>query len=295
MAVRYYELARTFLGLVPDEVILNKTRIAFIGAGNMASSLIGGLLAKGISTQHIAASDPYPGTREAVARQYGIHVTDNNAAIVETADVVVLAVKPQVMKSVALDLASVVQKRKPLVISIAAGINIHSLQNWLGQQTAIVRCMPNTPALVQLGATGLYANALVTAEQKNLAKSILDAVGISLWLQTESELDAVTALSGSGPAYYFLLMEAMIAAGIQMGLSAETAQQLTLQTALGAATMATNSSDSPAELRRKVTSPKGTTEQAILSFQKNHFEKMVEQALSAARDRSIELSRELDH
>lgn len=274
-----------------DNVAWNNTRIAFIGAGNMANSLVGGLLAKGLPAAQISASDPYAPSREALARSYGVAVTDNNAEIIGDADVVILAVKPQVMKAVAQEMASVVQRQRPLVISIAAGIGINSLQNWLGPQTAIVRCMPNTPALVQQGATGLFANACVSAEQKVLAKTILDAVGLSLWLDKEQQLDAVTALSGSGPAYYFLLMEAMIATGIRQGLDADTARQLTLQTALGAATMAASSADSPAELRRKVTSPKGTTEQAILAFQSRNFEKIVDEALDAARQRSVELSK----
>lgn len=259
----------------------------------MANSLMGGLLAKGFLPNNIFASDPYEATRKNITTQYGVYTTDNNHDIIQKANVVVLAVKPQVMKAVTQEISVVVQKQHPLVISIAAGISIESLQHWLGAKTSIVRCMPNTPALVQLGATGMFANAYVSESQKTQAKNILDAVGISLWLKEEKELDAVTALSGSGPAYYFLLMEAMIKAGIAQGLDPETAKQLTLQTALGAATMAAKSEDAPAELRRKVTSPNGTTEQAILSFQKNHFEELVQQALDAAQKRSVELSREL--
>lgn len=239
------------------------------------------------------ASDPSTDALRKLEQSFGIGVSTDNAEAVSNADVIVLAVKPQVMKPVTQAIADAVTARAALVISIAAGISLDSLQRWLGQGTAIVRCMPNTPALVQLGATGMYANAKVTAEQKKQATQILDAVGISLWLQNEAELDAVTALSGSGPAYYFLLMEAMITAGIKMGLSAETARELTLQTALGAATMARSSPDSPAELRRKVTSPNGTTEQAILSFHRDHFEAMVDRALEAARQRSVSLSQEL--
>jgi pyrroline-5-carboxylate reductase len=273
---------------------VNNTQIAFIGAGNMANSLIGGLLAKGFSPGNIFASDPYEATRKNIAEKYGIDTANNNSEAVQKAEVIVLAVKPQAMKAATQDIASVVQVRKPLIISIAAGISIGNLQQWLGDQTAIVRCMPNTPALVQLGATGMFANHYVTDQQKHLAKTILDAVGISLWLKDENELDAVTALSGSGPAYYFLLMEAMIKAGVLQGLDPETAKQLTLQTALGAATLAAKSEDAPAELRRKVTSPHGTTEQAILSFQKNGFEEIVQQALDAAQRRSRELATEPD-
>jgi len=284
------------LGLAPEsflEVILNNTHIAFIGAGNMANSLIGGLLAKNFSPNNILASDPYEATRKNIGAQYGVYTTDNNRDAVQKADVVILAVKPQAMKSAAQDIATVVQERNPLVISIAAGINIKSLQHWLGVKTSIVRCMPNTPALVKLGATGMFANNYVDDQQKHLAKSILDAVGISLWLKEEKELDIVTALSGSGPAYYFLMMEAMIKAGVAQGLDLETARRLTLQTALGAATMATKSEDAPAELRRKVTSPHGTTEQAVLSFQHSQFDVAVQKAMDAAARRSRELESEL--
>jgi len=272
---------------------LNNTKIAFIGAGNMANSLMGGLLAKGFLPKNILASDPYEATRKNIAAQYGVYITNNNCDAVRQAEVVVLAVKPQSMKAVTQEISAVVEKQNPLVISIAAGIGIKSLQHWLGEKTSIVRCMPNTPALVQLGATGMFANAYVSEPQKLLAKTILDAVGISLWLKEEKELDAVTALSGSGPAYYFLLMEAMIKAGVSQGLDPETAKQLTLQTALGAAALAAKSEDAPAELCRKVTSPNGTTEQAILSFQENHFEALVQRAMDAAQRRSRELAVEL--
>jgi len=272
---------------------MREVKIAFVGAGNMASSLIGGLIAKGFTAQNISASDPYEPSLKNVAVQYGVRTAADNNDAIAAADVVVLAVKPQVMKKVSENISAGVQKNKPLVISIAAGISLSSLQNWIGEKTAIVRCMPNTPALVQLGATGMFANKHVSEAQKQLAKNILDAVGISLWLKNEKELDAVTALSGSGPAYYFLLMEAMIKAGITQGLDAETAKKLTLQTALGAATMAMQSADEPAELRRKVTSPNGTTEQAIASFQKNNFEQIVKEALNAAEKRSVSLSEEL--
>ena len=201
---------------------LNSMRIAFIGAGNMANSLIGGLIAKGVKPTQISASEPYEATRNAVRAQYNIAISDNNRDAVANAEVVVLAVKPQVMKQVAQELAPALANKPVLVISIAAGISLDSLQRWLGATTAIVRCMPNTPALMQLGATGMFANAHVSQPQKMLAQQILDAVGISLWLNSEKELDAVTAVSGSGPAYYFLLMEAMINAGIAQGLTPQT-------------------------------------------------------------------------
>ncbi len=267
--------------------------IAFIGAGNMASALIGGLIEQGFDPKNIWASDPHADHIAQLKQQWGINGTTDNTAAVEIADVVILAVKPQVMESVLTPIKASLKKSSPLLISVAAGIDLHSIATWSDDALPIIRCMPNTPALVQLGASGLFANSHVSAEQKTLAQSILEAVGIVVWVNKESELDAVTAVSGSGPAYYFLLMEAMIDAGKQMGLSEETATSLTLQTALGAATMAKNSADAPAELRRKVTSPNGTTEQAINTFINDGLPELVAKALKAASDRSESLSKEL--
>lgn len=266
--------------------------IAFIGAGNMARAIIGGLLENGFAPSAIWASEP-DAERLRDLTERGLNVTSDNSAAVAAVDIVVLAVKPQVMKSVATDLAAAVQSRRPLVVSIAAGISLEALERWLGGAVALVRCMPNTPSLVQTGASGLFANSRVSDEQRQQASAVLEAVGIALWVQSEAELDAVTAISGSGPAYYFLLMEAMTAAGVKLGLSEETARGLTLQTALGAARMACSSDVDPAELRRRVTSPNGTTERAINTFQAEGFEALVENALTACRDRSIELAGEL--
>jgi pyrroline-5-carboxylate reductase len=270
---------------------MSKTRIAFIGAGNMAASLIGGLRAKGLDAAQIRASDPGEETRARVSAEHGIEVFADNAQAVEGADVVVLAVKPQAMKAVCEALRPSL-KPNQLVVSIAAGITCASMNNWLGAQP-IVRCMPNTPALLRQGVSGLFATAEVTAEQRQQAQELLSAVGIALWLDEEQQLDAVTAVSGSGPAYFFLLIEAMTAAGVKLGLPADVAAQLTLQTALGAAHMAVSSDVDAAELRRRVTSPAGTTEAAIKSFQANGFEVLVEQALSAAAHRSAEMAEQL--
>jgi len=270
---------------------MSKTRIAFIGAGNMAASLIGGLRAKGLDATQIRASDPGAETRARVNAEHGIEVFADNAEAVQGADVVVLAVKPQAMKAVC---EAVRPSLKPnqLVVSIAAGITCASMNNWLGDQP-IVRCMPNTPALLRQGVSGLFATGQVTAEQREQAQELLSAVGIALWLNEEQQLDAVTAVSGSGPAYFFLLIEAMTAAGVKLGLPAEIAAQLTLQTALGAAHMAVASDVDAAELRRRVTSPAGTTEAAIKSFQAGGFEALVEQALGAAAHRSAEMAEQL--
>jgi pyrroline-5-carboxylate reductase len=270
---------------------MSKTRIAFIGAGNMAASLIGGLRAKGLDAAHIRASDPGEETRARVNAEHGIDVFADNAEAIQDADVVVLAVKPQAMKAVC---EAIRPSLKPnqLVVSIAAGITCASMNNWLGAQP-IVRCMPNTPALLRQGVSGLFATAQVNAEQRQQAQELLSAVGIALWLEQEQQLDAVTAVSGSGPAYFFLLIEAMTAAGVKLGLPADIAAQLTLQTALGAAHMAVASDVDAAELRRRVTSPAGTTEAAIKSFQAGGFEALVEKALGAAAHRSAEMAEQL--
>lgn len=272
------------------------TNIAFIGAGNMASAIMGGLIENGFAASSIYASDPSQEKLNELNTKFGINTNTNNQAIIEQADVVIVAVKPQVMELVLSPLQDALKAKQPLLISVAAGINLNSLMQWAGadnDKLAIVRCMPNTPALVGQGASGLLANSNVSAQQKELSETILNAVGISLWVEKESELDAVTAVSGSGPAYYFLFMEAMIEAGKKLGLSESTAKQLTLKTALGAATMASESSDSPAQLRKNVTSPNGTTEQALNSFVESGIEAIVEKALKAANDRSVSLSEEL--
>ncbi|MDO9331253.1 MAG: pyrroline-5-carboxylate reductase [Pseudomonas sp.] len=270
---------------------MSKTRIAFIGAGNMAASLIGGLRAKGLDAAQIRASDPGAETRTKVQAEHGVEVFADNADAIQDADVVVLAVKPQAMKAVC---EAIRPSLKPnqLVVSIAAGITCASMNNWLGAQP-IVRCMPNTPALLRQGVSGLFATDEVNAEQRQQAEELLSAVGIALWLNEEQQLDAVTAVSGSGPAYFFLLIEAMTAAGVKLGLPADIAAQLTVQTALGAAHMAVASDVDAAELRRRVTSPAGTTEAAIKSFQAGGFEALVEKALGAAAHRSAEMAEQL--
>ncbi|NHW98561.1 pyrroline-5-carboxylate reductase [Pseudomonas koreensis] len=270
---------------------MSNTRIAFIGAGNMAASLIGGLRAKGLQASHIRASDPGEETRQRVSAEHGIETFADNAQAIDGVDVIVLAVKPQAMKAVCEAIRPSL-KPQQLVVSIAAGITCASMTAWLGKQP-IVRCMPNTPALLRQGVSGLYATSEVTAEQRQQAEELLSAVGIALWLNEEQQLDAVTAVSGSGPAYFFLLIEAMTAAGVKLGLPKEIAEQLTLQTALGAAHMAVSSDVDAAELRRRVTSPNGTTEAAIKSFQADGFEALVEKALGAAAHRSAEMAEQL--
>lgn len=271
------------------------SNICFIGGGNMATSLIGGLIAKGHPADSIYVSDPNESQRSQLEQQFSINTCSNCKSAMEHSDIVVLAVKPQIMKTVAQDVKAALTdiSIKPLFVSIAAGINLSSLQAWLGEDQAIVRCMPNTPSLIQLGASGLFANEQTSIVQRNLAETVLKAAGIVQWVQSEEEIDAVTAVSGSGPAYYFLLMEAMIDAGVELGLSRETASELTIQTAIGAAHMAKESDIDVAELRKRVTSPGGTTEQAINTFEGANLRDIVKSALNAAHSRSGELAQEL--
>ena len=263
-------------------------RITFIGGGNMAASLIGGMRAQGVAADSIAVSDPNANQRDALQTQHGIRVFADNTAAVEGAEIIVLAVKPQMMEQICRDLAPALERR-PLIISIAAGITCANLQQWLGELPT-VRCMPNTPALLRQGISGLYASEEVSNEQRAQASRVLESVGAVVWLDNEQQINAVTAVSGSGPAYFFLMIEAMTAAGEQLGLSHEVAAQLTLQTALGAARMACESGVEAAELRRRVTSPNGTTAAAIAAFEEGDFRELVATALKAASDRSVELA-----
>lgn len=256
----------------------------------MASSLIGGMIANGYQASHIIACDILDGLLEQLRDRFSVRTSTDNLSTTNEADVILLAVKPQVMQTVCEPLAEADTAGK-LFISIAAGVLEADINRWLGGSKNIVRCMPNTPALLQLGATGLYANKRVSDEQKSVAQSILEAVGITVWVDEERQLDAVTAISGSGPAYFFYFIELLQAAGEKLGLSAETALKLARQTALGAAQMAQG--DDLVELRRRVTSKRGTTEQAILSFQKNNLEAIVDAATKAACDRAAELAIEL--
>ena len=265
--------------------------ICFIGAGNMASSLIGGLITNGTDASSITACDTNPDALQHMQQQYGINTSTDNLTACESADIVILAVKPQVMQVVCEALASLSAARDVLFISIAAGVPSLAIDQWLQGNRAIVRCMPNTPALLQLGATGLFANPKVSESQRQTASDILEAVGVSIWVDTEDQLDAVTAVSGSGPAYFFYFIELLQAAGVRLGLSDDDAATLARQTALGAASMSIG--QDVAQLRANVTSKKGTTEQAILSFQNNGLERLVNEATAAARDRAVELAAEM--
>lgn len=269
---------------------MNNTTLAFIGGGNMASSLVGGLIADGWDPASIRVADTSAQQLERLSQRFPVTTTTDNRAAIAQADVIVLAVKPQSMQAVAQQLADDINQQQALVISIAAGIRESTLRTWLGANTAIVRTMPNTPAMVQSGATALFANPAVNEEQRSIAESILRAVGVAIWVDDEALMDAVTALSGSGPAYFFLFMEALQKAGCELGLPARTAHLLTLQTAFGAAKMALESTEDAATLRRRVTSPGGTTERAISVLQDGGFEALVSEALQSAAARSRELA-----
>jgi pyrroline-5-carboxylate reductase len=280
--------------LIPDSPFPIPGHIAFIGGGNMARSLIGGMIRNGASTHSIFVSEPSAALRNALAHEFNVAVHAGNEDAALNADVLVLAVKPQVIKTVCTGLRAVAQSHKPLVISIAAGIRIDQLQLWLGDGIPIVRCMPNTPALIGAGATGLCANANVSATQRGFAKSILSAAGLTAWIDDEALMDTVTALSGSGPAYFFVLVEALEDAAVEQGLPRETARALAVQTCLGAGRMLTEDGAAPEELRRRVTSPEGTTAAALESFASNGFADVVARAVAAATARGRELSAQLD-
>ena len=263
--------------------------IGFIGAGNMASALIDGLLANGWQPEHIHASDTNTETLAALANK-GINTSTDNKTIISNSSTVILAVKPQVLADVLKPLHDTLCTNDCLLVSIAAGVAMDSLQHWSHPKQAIVRCMPNTPALVQTGASALFSNPHCSDLQKSAAENLLSAVGIVCWLEKEADMDAVTALSGSGPAYFFLLMEAMQEAAVSLGLDARTAELLCQQTALGAARLAQSSDVDVSELRRRVTSPGGTTEAALQQFASEDFNAMVGRALEKAADRSRELA-----
>ena len=270
----------------------NKTVIGFIGAGNMAYALIKGLLNNGFDANQINISDP--NEELLLNRESELKVTtySDNASLLSNSDIIFFAVKPQVLSSVCLELKGVV-KSKHLFVSIVAGIRSSDINRWLGGNFALIRTMPNTPALFQSGVTGLFANEVVDNEQKSLVESILSSVGECFWVNEEKLIDAITAISGSGPAYFFLLMESMKQAGMALGLDEETANSLSIQTAYGASLMANKTGKDSRTLRTEVTSPNGTTQSAIESFQDQNFEGIVANATRAAYDRARELSNEL--
>lgn len=264
--------------------------VGFIGAGNIARALAGGLINSGWDRSRLILSDPDAAQRTGVAQSLNLEVHADNAAVVARADILVFAVKPQALATVASALATAVQRRHPLVVSVAAGVRSGDLERWLGGNIPVVRAMPNTAVLVGAGACGLYANARVNETMRAQAESILRAVGVTVWVEREDQLDLVTALSGSGPAYFFLVMEALEQAAIEQGLPHATARLLALQTAYGAAKMALEGAEEPALLRQHVTSPGGTTEQAVRVLEQGGLRKLFKDALAAAAQRARELA-----
>jgi pyrroline-5-carboxylate reductase len=268
-------------------------KIGFVGGGNIAASLIGGLLASGCPANLIRVAEPSAERRQFLATRFGIQAEDNGAKMAGEVEILVFAVKPQQLQEVAHQIGDAVRAARPLVISVVAGIRLADLGRWLGGYSILVRTMPNTPALMRTGATGLFAMPGVSTAQKAQAESLMRAVGITCWVLDENLIDSVTALSGSGPAYFFLLMEAMHEAGMKLGLDSETARLLTLQTAFGSAKMALESREPPKVLRERVTSPGGTTEEALREFAGADVLGLVERAMRSAAQRAQFLANEL--
>ena len=269
---------------------MHDAKLAFIGGGNMARSLIGGLIGSGTQPADICAADPDPGQRDDLSRRFGITVTGENEAAAAGADVIVLATKPQVLKGAIAALGA--PDIRPLYVSVAAGIRVADIRRWLGVDAAIVRAMPNTPALLGCGVTALYANPAVNAEQRELAETLMRAAGAIVWVPDEQQMDAVTALSGSGPAYFFYMIEIMTRTGVELGLAPDAAALLAQETALGAARMAMESEETVDALRARVTSPGGTTAAALAVMESQGVADGIAAGVRAACARSAELARE---
>ena len=267
--------------------------ISFIGAGNMASAIIGGMLDSGFKGADIWVSAPDDSHLQSIRKRFGVSVTTDNRYCAQQADIVILAVKPQVMADVCRDIAPVVQNTRPLMVSIAAGLEAGTLDEWLGGGLPLVRVMPNTPSLVGKGAAGLFANDQVSDKQKQSVEAVFSSIGSALWVAEENLLHAVTALSGSGPAYFFLMLEALEEAATEAGIEAETARKLAIQTMAGAAEMAGRSEHDPAQLKRNVMSPGGTTERAIHTFEDGGLRELVKKAYTAAFSRSEDMAKAL--
>lgn len=265
-------------------------RLAFIGGGNMARALLSGLLREGSAPTELWVGEPIAAAREALSRDFGVHATADNVAAAQGAEALVLAVKPQELPAVLKALGPALTEPLPLLISIAAGVRTHDLAAWC-PGAPVVRAMPNRPALLGAGATALYAPREVTAGQRALAEKIMQAAGRTVWVREEAELDIVTALSGSGPAYFLLLAEELARGATALGLEAGTAQLLAAQTLYGTGMLAQSDPDLGAQ-RAAVTSKGGTTAAALASFASAGFAGIVHQALKAAADRGAELARE---
>ncbi|MGO2133020.1 MAG: pyrroline-5-carboxylate reductase [Halomonas sp.] len=268
------------------------SHITFIGAGNMASAIIEGLLNSGHDADALTATATSDDTLSPLRSRLGINTTTDNVEALAQSDVVVLAVKPQIMHQVCEEIRDAIQSRNPLIISVAAGLTVDTLERWLGGDLAVIRCMPNTPSLLGVGASGLYANSRASSKQRQLTEELLNAVGIVEWVEEEQLLDVVTAVSGSAPAYFFLMFEAMEEAAVARGLPAETARRLAIQAALGAATMAMASDKLPSELKRDVMSPGGTTERAIQRLESGGLRQLLQDAMGDCANRAGEMAKQ---
>lgn len=265
-------------------------QLTVLGAGNMGRALIGGVLRHGMRAEQITVGESQDSARALLSRELGIAATADNAAAIHEANLIVLAVKPQDVSSVLAPLAAELQRRRPVVLSVAAGVRVEALQRWCGAGVPVIRAMPNRPALVGAGATGLFASAQVAAGDRSMAAQIMQSVGEVVWVATEDALDVVTALSGSGPAYFFLLAETLAQAGVALGLEPETARRLSVATLHGAGLLAHGSDGDLARLRAEVTSKGGTTEAAVRALQAAGFNEIIARAVEAAARRGRELA-----
>ena len=272
---------------------MNKSRVGFIGGGNMTRAIAGGLLASGFSASSIAVADPSAEQRARLADELpDVSITESNHAVAEHVGCLVLATKPQVLANVCRDLAVTVQAEKPLIVSIAAGVHSTDIDSWLGDGLAVVRVMPNQPALLRLGVSALYANDRVSAGDRELAATIMGSVGKVVTVSAEADIDIATAISGSGPAYFYLLIDMLVKTANTLGLDEEAARTLATETAVGAAALAANSDETMDELIARVRSPGGTTAAALDCLEQQNVRDIFAAALTAARDKATELADE---
>jgi len=273
---------------------MSKTVIAIIGAGNIGQCLLGGLIANQYSKNTIWITNPSPAKLAPLKDMFHVHTTTDNREACQQADILLFAVKPSVLPHIIQECKDIIQSRKPLIISVAAGISIATIQHGLEATVPIVRCMPNTPALIGCGATALFANAAVSHAERNTVESILRTLGMVLWLDDEKLMNPVTALSGCGPAYFFSVINALQSAGEALGLPSDIARLLTLQTAYGSARMALESNKTVATLIAEVASPGGSTVEALRVFKENNFDTIFLAALKAANQRAVEREQQFE-
>ena len=268
------------------------SRVGFYGGGNMSRALIGGMLSStsDFEPEQIWVYDRNLYKNQSLSADYGVKVAAHGNELATKADILIIAVKPQGFKTAVEQIQAALTQHRPLIISVAAGIRASSIEQWLDGDHAVVRAMPNTPSLINQGATGLYANKFVTPPQRAVAEQIMQSVGLVAWVENDADIDAVTALSGSGPAYFMLLIRALIEAATAAGLTAEAAEQLACQTAAGAARLVQHGDRSLDQLIEDITSPKGTTEQAILQLKRDQHDQIIQRAFEAARIRAEQLS-----